>query len=224
MTGETTAEADTAHAKDIATVERRFIIEYIRDLRIKVDARGRVFYLDMLTAIMHHIKGFSSIDLSAISENTTHALTATLSNMVTTPEALSTWRIWQLLVVVVKGGDLLTTRGHCGATAHQVHPSFKRKMSRSGVHVSDAELDLTHEMNAAIAMQMLFRSKRQRRQFQEETIAAGKWTPVLDHFFNVTLAQVKSKGTISYAPTKPQAYEEAANRPWIAIGLRTGPA
>ena len=158
-TGETTAEADAAHAKEIATVERRFIIEYVRDLRIKVDARGQIFYLDVLTAMMHHIKGFNSIDLSAISEHTTHALTATLSNM--------------------------------------VHPSFKRKMSRSGVHVSVAELDLTHEMNAAIAMQMLFRTKRQRRQFQEETIAAGKWTPVLDHFFNVTLAQIK--------PARPRA-------------------
>ena len=87
-TGEatTTAEAaaDAPHAKDVATVERRFMIEYVRELRIKVDARGRVFYLDVLTAIMHHIKGFNSIDLSAISENTTNALTATLSNMVAT--------------------------------------------------------------------------------------------------------------------------------------------
>ena len=98
------------------------MVEYIRDLRIKVDAKGHIFYLDVLAAVMHHIRGFNGVDLATISENTTNVLTSTLSNM--------------------------------------VHPSLKRKMARSRIDTSDAELDLTHEMNAAIAIQHIWNTKK----------------------------------------------------------------
>ena len=136
---------------DSQAIERRFMVEYIRDLRIKVDAKGHIFYLDVLAAVMHHIRGFNGVDLATISENTTNVLTSTLSNM--------------------------------------VHPSLKRKMARSRIDTSDAELDLTHEMNAAIAIQHIWNTKKTRRRFEQDLTEAGRWTPGLDHLFHVTLAQ-----------------------------------
>ncbi len=63
---------------------------------------------------------------------------------------------------------------------------------------------------AAIAMLLLYRAKRLRRQFQNEVIAAGKLTSTLDHFFNVTLAQVKRSDKVDPAHHNEHALLPAA--------------
>jgi len=53
------------------SVHRHFILDHVQHLRIKVDSLGRIFYLDVLIAILHHAVELTHIDMAEDLDNAT---------------------------------------------------------------------------------------------------------------------------------------------------------